>query len=122
MIDQKSVIIGFIVSLVLVLALGFIFPIGQFIAVLIGAMIAGYLANKKTPIKVVEAALHGILVGIFTGMVQILVVLCKIRIFRNRSKYSNNCGSSVNRRLYHYRGTWRDSWNTVGVKFGTNSP
>jgi Family of unknown function (DUF5518) len=77
MIDQKSVIIGFLIALVLVLAMGLILPIGQFVAVLIGAIVAGYLANKKTKITVVEAALHGILVGIFTGIVQILVVFVR---------------------------------------------
>jgi len=74
MIDQKAVIIGFIVSVVLVLALGFFLPVGQFIAVLAGAMIAGYMANSKNQLKIVESALHGILVGIFTGVIQILVV------------------------------------------------
>jgi hypothetical protein len=74
MIDQKAVIIGFIVSVVLVLALGFFLPVGQFIAVLAGAMIAGYMANSKNQLKIVESALHGILVGIFTGVVQILFV------------------------------------------------
>jgi len=74
MIDQKAVIIGFIVSVVLVLALGFFLPVGQFIAVLAGAMIAGYIANSKNQLKIVESALHGILVGIFTGVVQILFV------------------------------------------------
>ena len=47
---------------------------GQFIAVLAGAMIAGYMANSKNQLKIVESALHGILVGIFTGVIQILVV------------------------------------------------
>jgi hypothetical protein len=74
MIDQKAVIIGFIVSVVLVLALGFFLPVGQFIAVLAGAMITGYIANSKNQLKIVESALHGILVGIFTGVVQILFV------------------------------------------------
>jgi hypothetical protein len=77
MIDQKSVIIGFLIALVLVIVMGLILPIGQFVAVLIGAIIAGYLANKKTKITVVEAALHGILVGIFTGVVQILIVFVR---------------------------------------------
>jgi hypothetical protein len=83
MIDQKSVIIGFIVSIVLVLALGFLLPniglgltvaFAQFFAVLLGALVAGYLATKKKQIKVVESALHGILVGVFTGVVQILII------------------------------------------------
>jgi len=77
MIDQKSTLIGFLIALILVLVMGLIFPLGQFIAVLIGATAAGYLANKKTKITVIEAALHGILVGIFTAVAQILVVFIR---------------------------------------------
>jgi hypothetical protein len=74
MIDQKSVVIGFIVSIALVYTLGLINSAGPFIGVLAGAMIAAYLANKKNRLKVVESALHGILVGIFTGIIQILII------------------------------------------------
>ncbi len=74
MINQKSVVIGFIVSLVVVLSLGLISSVGQFIGVLAGAMVASYLANKTQQLKVVESALHGILVGIFTGVIQILII------------------------------------------------
>ena len=86
MIDQKSVIIGFIVSIVLVLVLGFALPtiglglivaFAQFFAVLVGALVAGYLATEKNQMKVVESALHGILVGVFTGVVQILIIFVK---------------------------------------------
>ena len=86
MIDQKSVIIGFIVSIVLVLVLGFVLPniglglivpFAQFFAVLVGALVAGYLATEKNQMKVVESALHGILVGVFTGIVQILIIFVK---------------------------------------------
>jgi hypothetical protein len=74
MIDQKSVIIGFIVSLILTLSLGYLIAAGPFIGVLAGAMVAAYLATKKNQLKVVESALHGILVGIFTGVIQILII------------------------------------------------
>ena len=74
MIDQKSVIIGLIVSIVLVVTLGLLSPIGQLIAVLLGAIVATFLANRKNQLKVVESALHGIIVGIFTGVVQILII------------------------------------------------
>jgi hypothetical protein len=77
MIDQKSVIIGLIISVIIVLGLGFFAAIVQFGAVLIGAIIASYLANKKTQLKIVESALHGILVGIFTGLVQILLIFVR---------------------------------------------
>jgi hypothetical protein len=77
MIDQKSVIIGLIISVIIVLGLGFFAAIVQFGAVLIGAIVASYLANKKTQLKIVESALHGILVGIFTGLVQILLIFVR---------------------------------------------
>jgi Family of unknown function (DUF5518) len=77
MIDKKSVIIGLIISIVLVVTLGYVAVPGPFIGVLIGAMIASYLANKKNQLKVAESALHGILVGIFVGIVQILIIYTK---------------------------------------------
>jgi ABC-type transport system involved in multi-copper enzyme maturation permease subunit len=77
MIDKKSIIIGLIVSVVLVVSLGYVLVAGPFIGVLAGAIIAAYLANRKNPLKVVESALHGILVGIFTGVVQILILYAK---------------------------------------------
>ena len=74
MINQKSVIIGFIVSIVITLSLGYLISAGPFFGVLVGAMVAAYLATKKNQLKVVESALHGILVGIFTGVIQILII------------------------------------------------
>ncbi len=78
MIDKKSVIVGLIVSvLVLIVSLYFVKVEVAFIGVLLGAIIASYLANKKNQLKVVESALHGILVGIFAGVVQILIIYTK---------------------------------------------
>jgi hypothetical protein len=77
MIDKKSIIIGLIVSIVLVVSLGYVAVAGPFIGVLAGAMITSYLANKKNRLKVVESALNGILVGIFTGVFQILILYAK---------------------------------------------
>jgi hypothetical protein len=77
MIDQKSVIIGLIISIALVVLLGLISAIGQFIGVLVGAFIAAYLANRKNQLGIVESALHGIIVGIFTGIIQILIIFAK---------------------------------------------
>jgi len=77
MIDKKSVIIGLIISVVLVVSLGYVAVAGPFIGVLIGALIASYLANNKNRLKVVESALQGIIVGIFTGVVQILILYVK---------------------------------------------
>lgn len=77
MIDKKSIIIGLIISVVLVVSLGYVAVAGPFIGVLIGALIASYLANNKNRLKVVESALQGIIVGIFTGVVQILILYVK---------------------------------------------
>lgn len=76
MIDQKSVVIGLAVSIILVLALGAAVSsiLGQFVAVLIGTIITGYLASRRNQLTVVETSLHGILVGIFTGIAQILII------------------------------------------------
>ena len=77
MIDKKSIIIGLIISVVLVVSLGYVAVAGPFIGVLVGSMIASYLANNKNRLKVVESALQGIIVGIFTGVVQILILYVK---------------------------------------------
>ena len=78
MIDKKSVIIGLIVSvIVLVVSLYFVKVEVAFIGVLAGAIIASYLANRENRLKVVESAIHGILVGIFVGVVQILIIYTK---------------------------------------------
>jgi hypothetical protein len=77
MIDKKSVIIGLIISVVLVVSLGYVAVAGPFIGVLVGSLIASYLANNKNRLKVVESALQGIIVGIFTGIVQILILYAK---------------------------------------------
>jgi hypothetical protein len=77
MINQKSIIIGVVISVIIVLALGAVSAFVQFIAVIIGAIVASYLANKNTQLKVIESALHGILVGIFTGLVQILLIFVR---------------------------------------------
>jgi hypothetical protein len=78
MIDKKSIIIGLIVSiLVLLVSLYFVKVEVAFIGVLIGAIIASYLANRKNRLKVVESALHGVLVGILVGVVQILIIYTK---------------------------------------------
>ncbi|UTB33961.1 MAG: DUF5518 domain-containing protein [Methanobacterium sp. ERen5] len=73
MISQKSVLIGTLVSLILLalfsLGLGLL---GFYVAVFIGALITTYLASGKEQLKVIESGLHGIIVGIFTGVIYIL--------------------------------------------------
>lgn len=73
MINQKSVLIGILISVVLLFFLGtFLGLFGYYAAVFIGALIASYLASGKIQLKVVEAGLHGIIVGIFTGVIYVL--------------------------------------------------
>jgi hypothetical protein len=77
MINQKSIIIGVVISVIIVLALGAVSAFLQFIAVIIGAIVASYLANREAQLKVIESALHGILVGIFAGLIQILIIFAR---------------------------------------------
>ncbi len=73
MINQKSVLIGILISILLLFFLGsFIGLFGYYAAVFIGALVAVYLASGKEQLKVVESGLHGIIVGIFTGALYVL--------------------------------------------------
>lgn len=75
MINQKSILIGTLVSIVLLALLSTVLGLlGFYIAVFIGALVAAYLATGKEQLKVVESGLHGIIVGIFTGLVYVLFV------------------------------------------------
>jgi len=73
MINQKSVLIGTLISIILLFLLGtFVGLFGFYAAVFIGALVATFLASGKAQLKVVESGLHGIIVGIFTGVIYIL--------------------------------------------------
>lgn len=75
MINQKSVLIGTLISVVLLALLSIVLGLlGFYIAVFIGALATTYLASGKEQLKVVESGLHGIIVGIFTGVIYVLFV------------------------------------------------
>jgi len=75
MINQKSILIGTLISIVLLALLSIVMGLlGFYIAVFIGAMATAYLASGKEQLKVVESGLHGIIVGIFTGVIYVLFV------------------------------------------------
>ena len=75
MISQKSVLIGTLVSLILLALLSLVLGLlGFYIAVFVGAVITTYLASGNEQLKVIESGLHGIIVGIFTGVIYILFV------------------------------------------------
>lgn len=71
MIDQKSILIGTVLAVVLVLALGMIIPlIGGVIALVLAGILVGYLANNNFKV----GAVNGAIMGLFTGIVYILVI------------------------------------------------
>lgn len=73
MINQKSVLIGTLISIILLFFLGtFLGLFGFYAAVFIGALVATFFASGKARLKVVESGLHGIIVGIFTGVIYVL--------------------------------------------------
>lgn len=75
MINQKSILIGTFVSIVLLALLSMVIGLlGFYIAVFIGALVTTYLASGNEQLKVVESGLHGIIVGIFTGVIYVLFV------------------------------------------------
>ena len=75
MINQKSILIGTLVSIVLLALLSIVLGLlGFYIAVFIGALVTSYLASGKEQLKVVESGLNGIIVGIFTGVIYVLFV------------------------------------------------
>lgn len=75
MINQKSVLIGTLISIVLLALLSTVIGLlGFYIAVFIGALVTTYLASGNEQLKVVESGLHGIIVGIFTGVIYVLFV------------------------------------------------
>ena len=75
MINQKSILIGTLISAVLLVLLSAVIGlIGFYASVFIGALVTTYLASGKEQLKVIESGLHGIIVGIFTGVIYILFV------------------------------------------------
>ena len=122
MIDKKSVIIGLIVSvIVLVVSLYFVKVEVAFIGVLAGAIIASYLANRENRLKVVESAIHGILVGIFVGVVQILIIYTK-NGFSENIVFILLIGASVLIGAYVIIGALGGLVGTlINIKFGRNN-
>jgi hypothetical protein len=78
MIDQKSVVLGVIISVVLLYGLGYLFsliggPITFFssiIALIVGGIIVGYMVNQDLK----TGAMHGALVGVFTAVIVVLIL------------------------------------------------
>ena len=74
MINQKSIILGFLVAVVLYFAVGLILPAySVLIAVLLAALFTGYISTRDY----MEGAIHGSLVGIFTAVFLIIFILVR---------------------------------------------
>lgn len=69
MIDKKNTLIGTGLAVVLVIVLGWFIPlIGGVLAIVVAGLVVGYLVNKSLK----TGAIHGALVGLFTGIIIIL--------------------------------------------------
>lgn len=74
-INQKNILIGFIIALALILLLGYIIPfIGIYLAMIIAGIITGYLVNDSFK----TGMIHGALIGAFSGLATIALLYLKI--------------------------------------------
>ena len=76
-IDQKSIIIGFAIALVILLLayFGFAVPfIGIYIAPLIAGAVTGYLVNRSNKMGM----MHGTIVGAFSGIATVALIYLRI--------------------------------------------
>ncbi|MEG3225547.1 MAG: hypothetical protein BME94_08605 [Methanobacteriales archaeon Met13] len=74
MIDQKSVIIGVILGMVLLFVLGYAIPsFSGFTALILAGILVGYLANQDLK----NGAIHGALVGLFTAALTMLILILR---------------------------------------------
>ncbi|BDZ70259.1 DUF5518 domain-containing protein [Methanobacterium petrolearium] len=77
MIDQKNVIIGTIIAVILLFILGKLLTgpaytgiIGSFIALIVAGIVVGYLVNNSVKI----GAMNGALAGLLTGVIYIILI------------------------------------------------
>ncbi len=82
-VDQRSILIGVVIAVVLYFLIGLILPlIGWilptyfflYIAVFVAALITGYKVNQDY----VTGSIHGSLVGLFTAVISILILMVKV--------------------------------------------
>lgn len=71
MIDQKVILIGTVLAVVLVIVFGMFIPlVGGVIALIVAGVVVGYLANQN----IKTGAVHGALIGLFTGIIYVLII------------------------------------------------
>ncbi|MEN6572739.1 DUF5518 domain-containing protein [Methanobacterium aggregans] len=74
MVNQKSIIIGFLVAVILYFVIGFILPAySLYAAVFLAALLTGYMATTDY----MKGAIHGSLVGIFTAVFLIIILMLR---------------------------------------------
>jgi hypothetical protein len=73
-IDQKNIIIGFIVAFVLVLTLGLVIPVvGIYLALIIAGILTGYMVNDS----ITAGMMHGAIIGVLSGIATIAVLFLR---------------------------------------------
>ena len=71
MIDQKVILIGTAMAVVLVIVFGMFIPlVGGVIALIVAGVVVGYLANQN----IKTGAVHGALIGLFTGIIYVIMI------------------------------------------------
>ena len=74
-IDQKNIAIGFVISVILILILGYLISsIGIYLAIIIASAYAGYKVNDNIRLGM----LHGTLIGLFSGIAVIAILYLRI--------------------------------------------
>ena len=73
-IDQKNIIIGFIVAFILLLTLGLFVPfIGIYLALIIAGILTGYMVNDS----IKTGMMHGAIIGVLSGVAIMAVLFLK---------------------------------------------
>jgi hypothetical protein len=80
MIDQKNILIGTVLAVILVVVLGMLMPIpviggiiSNVLALIIAGIVVGYLVNQSFKM----GAIHGSLVGLFTGVIYVIIIYAR---------------------------------------------
>lgn len=71
MIDQKNIVVGTVLAVILVVILGNLIPlVGGVIALITSGIVVGYLVNNNVKI----GAVNGAMVGLFTGIIYVVLI------------------------------------------------
>lgn len=74
-IDQKNIVIGFVISIILFIVFGFVIPsIGIYLAPVIAGIFVGYKINENIKLGMI----HGAIIGVFSGIAVIALLYLRI--------------------------------------------